>query len=124
LYLGAQGTLQFTVANGSVSKVEATSPLQRYTGTIALDLSGTAPAQNAVIDLIYDSGASLPSTLLNGSYLQLDPSDVGIWALQIGTTGGHTGDTLQAVYLLPEPATMGLLAIGLAGLAALRRRRK
>ena len=50
--------------------------------------------------------------------------DTSVWDIRAGTTELVGGEPILELTITPEPATMGLLGLGLAGLAALRRRRR
>ena len=93
-------------------KLKLTGPAE-----IDIDLDGVTPAKDQVYTLI-DYGYWDDVV---GAGLSLAAEDVGTWELI--NTGGVTAQPgqIQAKYLVPEPATFGLLVTG--GLALLRRRR-
>ncbi|MFW6145804.1 MAG: hypothetical protein ACOC7R_00555 [Planctomycetota bacterium] len=105
--VGEQGTLKFSIhdANGTtlinVTDVDAANML----GTVDMDLVGYTPAMGETFDLI--TGAA------NYGSLTLAGDDADAWSLCT------SGETLQATYLVPDPASLMLLALG----AALMKRR-
>ncbi len=56
-----------------------------------------------------------------------DPATERLYVIENNRNGGRSGNqiaTIHVIQLVPEPATMGLLGLGFAGMAALRRRRR
>ncbi len=100
--VGEQGTLKFSIydANGTtlinVTDVDAANML----GTVDMDLVGYTPAMGDTFDLI--TGAA------DYGSLTLAADDADAWSLCTD------GQTLQATYLVPEPASLMLLAVGAA----------
>lgn len=86
------------------------------TNTVKMGTLGFAPAEDDVFNLITITGSSTFD--LETLNLALDTADAESWELRVS----GDGKTLQAV-AVPEPATMGLLGMGLVGLLARRRRR-
>ncbi|NLF31633.1 MAG: PEP-CTERM sorting domain-containing protein [Planctomycetes bacterium] len=78
-----------------------------------VDGAAWRPGAGEAFDLITKTGGGIDI-----SALALAADDAGTWQLQVN----DAGDTLQAVYLVPEPATLSLLSLGLAALATRRKR--
>ena len=79
---------------------------------------GTAPHPGTwqILDVV-GAGHTLSGSLAFADGVDTDPSDGKYW-----TMGFDTGSGAVMVNYIPEPATLGLLAAGVAGLIARRRR--
>ncbi|HOI54385.1 MAG TPA: PEP-CTERM sorting domain-containing protein [Phycisphaerae bacterium] len=121
------GTLMYTVGSAGVSTIAAQTRSANFVGAVVnMELaSGVTPSYGTLFDLIDSTGSASDGYWVfdpNNLGLTLAAEDVGTWELVLKE--GDAG-VLQAKYLVPdvpEPATMALLGLGMAGLAIRRRR--
>lgn len=120
-------TLKYTVGSTGVSTIAAQTRSANFVGAVVnMELaSGVTPSYGTLFDLIDSTGSASDGYWVfdpNNLGLTLAAEDVGTWELVLKE--GDAG-VLQAKYLVPdvpEPATMALLGLGMAGLAIRRRR--
>ena len=133
---------------GSTSTQNDTRDVVALSGTLELDLlNGFTPAKGAIYTLISTNvvtgtgaaymGIVTTNTLLTNynnqgnvqnTGLSLASADAADWQLLVNTLGSGLSETtvLQAQYIgpVPEPATLGLMAMGSLGILLLGRKRK
>lgn len=122
-------TLVFEILNASgTSLINVGSAADLDGAVVDMDLVGYTPANGQVFDLLLALGGiggdtGTGTTKVNGSTgeaFALAAEDVGIWSLRIVPGAASGSEILQAVFLVPEPASLALLA-GVS-LLSLRRR--
>jgi len=111
-------TLAFSFGSAGVTLLEIKNlNLTAHMATIELNLdSDIATGVYSLFSFDNLTGDALDNTVLAG-LLNLN------YAGSHDVTLGLSGNTVQATVAVPEPATMGLLGMGLVGLLARRRRR-
>lgn len=111
-------TLAFSFGSAGVTLIEIENlNLAAHMATIELNLdSDIATGVYNLFSFDNLTGDALDNTVLAG---MLDLNYAG----SKDVTLGLSGDTVQATVAVPEPATMGLLGLGLVGLMARRRKR-
>ncbi|NLX57827.1 MAG: PEP-CTERM sorting domain-containing protein [Phycisphaerae bacterium] len=112
------GTAIFTVHPDGVSPLEVGGLNDsEQGGEIKMALApGFTPKQGALYTLIDTDHTPFH---LDALPITLSPENAGTWEFAV-KEGDYT--VLQARYLLPEPATMAMLGLGMLGLMARRRR--
>jgi T5SS/PEP-CTERM-associated repeat protein len=93
---------------------------------VDIDLVGFTPSLGATFPLVTAelfgaTGTGTTQATGTGEGYTLLAEDVGTWALQV--VPGGRGEVLQAVYQVPEPASLAVLAFGATALLRTRRSR-
>ena len=78
---------------------------------------------NTFLEITYDSGDADPD-LLAAAGLAFNADGSTLYVSNSTKDDFGSGDRVFIFRMVPEPATMGLLGLGFAGMAVLRRRRR